>query len=320
MSTSITCPSCGKTANAPDGVLGKSVRCKACGTTFVAEPEGGFPDVEIAEVQTVLPADPDDEAPPRRGDDDVEFPRRGRRRYDEDDEEADRPRRRRAAVVDADEDEHDEDQPRKKTKRSTGAKIGMAFGLLVGLGAILAVAGVIVYLAWPTEELAPPGDWRAFHAPDRFATILMPGVPHQTRDFNVILTNLGTYSKFEMTHFQTKKTYTLEIVDVVQGAGNWTLDGLVAQQKNNFLAFPGAELHDEKTVRMDKYDGRELQFTESGPNGTEPLLVRYYVDPRKDNPRVYILTARGPRLAMGKGDAATFFNSFIIHQNPVNVP
>src|SRR5437867_738819 len=100
MSASFTCPDCGKHFTAPDGVLGKSVRCKACGASFVAEPEGGFPDVEIAPVQTVLPADPDDEPPRRRRRDEDDELRRRRR----DDDDDDRPRRRRVAVAEEDEE------------------------------------------------------------------------------------------------------------------------------------------------------------------------------------------------------------------------
>src|SRR6266851_4487178 len=129
--------------------------------------------------------------------------------------------------------------------------------------------------------------------------------------------NWGTDSKFEVAHFQTKKTFTMEVVDVNKPADAWSLDSLVAEQRNMYQAMPSAKLRAEKPIRLEKFDGREQQYSVTGPAGTESLLVRYYLNSRHDTPRVYILTARGPRLMMEKGDAAFFFNSFIIHAQPL---
>ena len=70
MSVTIHCPHCGATGNAPDHILGQSVRCSKCKKQFVA----GGEDEHDEGIQEEAPADDfddmDDDAPPpprRRG-------------------------------------------------------------------------------------------------------------------------------------------------------------------------------------------------------------------------------------------------------------
>jgi hypothetical protein len=68
MSVTIHCPHCGATGNAPDHIIGQSVRCSKCKKQFVA---GGEEESEIPEEEPVDDFDDmDDDAPPpsrRRG-------------------------------------------------------------------------------------------------------------------------------------------------------------------------------------------------------------------------------------------------------------
>jgi hypothetical protein len=66
MSVTIHCPHCGATGNAPDHILGQSVRCSKCKKQFVA----GGDEEEQEETPEEEPADDfgdmDDDAPPRK--------------------------------------------------------------------------------------------------------------------------------------------------------------------------------------------------------------------------------------------------------------
>jgi predicted Zn finger-like uncharacterized protein len=97
MPEQIRCPSCASTLRVPDDLLGKTVKCPRCQTTFTAAasgpagPEGGYTEEPARPARRPAPPPEEEETGYDEGPDE-DRPRR-RARY-EDDEDEDRPRRR----------------------------------------------------------------------------------------------------------------------------------------------------------------------------------------------------------------------------------
>ncbi len=132
MPIQINCPSCGRALRLPDELMGKSVRCPGCSTTFLA---GG------------------DEPAPRpqpRVEDEREAPRRPFRRDEGYDEE---PRPSRRSRRDREEDDYDDRPPRRERDRDfrSGGPPGtppgkaQAVAILTLVGGIVAALGGLVY-------------------------------------------------------------------------------------------------------------------------------------------------------------------------------
>ena len=84
MANVINCPNCSRALRVPDDLLGQSVQCPSCQTTFTAS-------LPAAPERPAPSEREDDRPPPRRPRDEDDFPRRRRRDEDDDD---DRPSRR----------------------------------------------------------------------------------------------------------------------------------------------------------------------------------------------------------------------------------
>ena len=114
------CPSCGKAVAVPARLLGRTVRCPGCKTTFVAED-----DVEVAEL-----AEEVDERPGAR-----------RRAYDDEDDDLPLPRRRPR--------DDDYDRPRRSSMRLKREwppgklRNFVIASVLVFLGLVILICGVI---------------------------------------------------------------------------------------------------------------------------------------------------------------------------------
>ena len=144
MPFAMTCPECDAQMAVPDAIAGKTIRCKACGETFKANPPATKSgpsarprDDDEPRSRRSRPRDDKDDPPRRR--DDNERPRSGRRRQGDDDETR-RPGR----------------PGRGRRPRVLG---------LVGLFVLLTAGGVAAYLIFfrssPTDYTDPDGMYTA---------------------------------------------------------------------------------------------------------------------------------------------------------------
>jgi predicted Zn finger-like uncharacterized protein len=118
----IQCPSCERRLRVPDHLLGKSVRCPTCQTTFQAAEADG-PAQEESAAEETAPERPTRRRPAPPPEDGVEErPSRSRRRpAPADEEDEDRDERQ-----DEDADEEEEDRPRRRRRGGRGRRRGSA--------------------------------------------------------------------------------------------------------------------------------------------------------------------------------------------------
>src|SRR2546429_590559 len=92
MPITISCPSCRRQLRVPDDLLGKTVRCPGCQSTFTAEDPDAVADVDVIEEEKPQRRPTRGTEPPRTEGEEIEAEARSarrRRRREEEDEEAD---------------------------------------------------------------------------------------------------------------------------------------------------------------------------------------------------------------------------------------
>lgn len=136
MTVKVVCPSCHIALDAPENILGQTVKCEECGSTFTAR-------------ASARPKNRDEDRPTRsrsriRDDDDDDRPRRSSRRRDDDD----------------DDDDFDTPRPKRRNTKKKGASplpYILAGGFLLLF--ILVAGGVGAYLVFgssSTQTNQPP--------------------------------------------------------------------------------------------------------------------------------------------------------------------
>jgi predicted Zn finger-like uncharacterized protein len=133
MANVINCPNCNRALRVPDDLLGQSVQCPSCQTTFTAS----------------LPASSERQPPPSQEDEDESPP--PRRSRDDDD----RPRRRRR-----DEDD-DDDRPSRRSRRLAPHRGDMI--QILGILAFIPVLG-LPFILGPIAWIMGNGDLREMNA------------------------------------------------------------------------------------------------------------------------------------------------------------
>jgi predicted Zn finger-like uncharacterized protein len=126
MPEQIRCPECDATLRVPDNLLGKSVKCPKCQTTFTATTEA--PDEPERIVKEPIRASSRRPSPPVEEEEDEELP-------PEDEEEEERPRRRRR-------------RRRRSSAEAESAVAGPAIALMIvgGIALGLAILGLVLNL------------------------------------------------------------------------------------------------------------------------------------------------------------------------------
>lgn len=319
----VVCPSCATKLNVPEAAAGKRVKCPKCQTAIPVPAE--FEEIE-----------PDDDRPrktKRRTEDDE--PRQSSRRRSEEDNEEDRPVRgksRRAA-----EEEGDEEDDRKPKKKKAAKKsnlpiilVGVAVGLFVMCGGLLAV-GYWLSTPAPSPQLGTrgpqnPGNsggpidltpgvtlepgWVVFEDPRNEIRLHFPEKQPTKKDDPAARMNAGGGQDSETWLLEHKgKVFslvrsTLPTGEVVSGREGAALD---TAAKGMLTAFPGAsEVRSGSGTEV----GRPFRTsTIDIPSLKKRVFVRMTIHKN----RLFIAMITGPNtmaIQPVEPDIAPFFNSF----------
>src|SRR5437870_5260016 len=152
MPITISCPSCRRQLRVPDDLLGKTVRCPGCQSTFTAEDPDAVADVDVIEEEETPRRPARGTKPPRTEGEEIEAEGRSarrRRRREEEDEEADYREY---------EDDLEDDRARRRRRRSAAkrraaeALAGPAIALIItgGLGLATFILDIVARIALGT--------------------------------------------------------------------------------------------------------------------------------------------------------------------------
>jgi hypothetical protein len=287
MPTEIVCPSCDVRLQAPPGIVGRQVKCKNCGTVFVA---GGSAPVDKP---------PPPPAPPRRR------PVRPSPPADDRDEPEDEPPRRRRRRIDVD-DEPPRSEPLPRRRRSRGRLyliLGLTFGMLLLLTCV--GGGLALYFAYGTS--GDPSGWAEYHDPVGGYRVKFPKDPKEKTEREPVPGG-GTWEyRFRSVDYWSEMYMTAAFMvpnEVRAPPPDLFLDHFATSFARD--AKLGAVEKSRKPIAFQGYPGRELVL--DLPEKKMELLVRIIAGPK----HFYLIAAASSRPTSQDAKVAAFFGSFKI--------